>query len=206
MEEMASIAEEHDVYLLTDEIYGKMLYEAAHHSPSLRDECRERTIMLNGMSKAYAMTGWRLGYSIAPRDVTEKMGLILQTIVSCVPPFVQRAGIEAILGPQTVVDDMMAEFRKRRDLIVQGLNSLPGVSCLTPGGAFYVFPNVKGTGMSDVEFSEYMLEEAGVATCPGRYFGEHGAGFVRFSYATSLPEIEEAVERMREALEKRGVG
>jgi len=200
VEEVASIAEEHDVYLLTDEIYGKMTYDQAHNSPAHRDQCRENIIMLNGFSKAYAMTGWRLGYAIGPVDVIEKMGLIQQTIVSCVPPFIQWGGIEALEGDQKVVDDMMVQFRKRRDLIVEGLNSLPGVSCITPQGAFYVFPNITGTGMTSEKFSEYMLDKAGVASCPGVYFGEHGEGFVRFSYATSLPEIEESIERMRKAL------
>ena len=131
------------------------------------------------------------------------MGLILQTIVSCVPPFVQRGGIAALEGDQGVIGEMMVEFRKRRDLIVNGLNSLPGVSCVTPQGAFYAFPNISGTGMTSEGFGDFMLEKAGVATCPGIYFGEHGEGFSRLSYATSLSEIEEAIERMREALEKR---
>ncbi len=203
VEEVSEIAEEHDVYLLTDEIYGKMTYDEEHHSPTLSDECRDRVIMLNGFSKAYAMTGWRLGYAIGPVDVIDKMGLILQTIVSCVPPFVQRGGIAALEGDQGVIGEMMVEFRKRRDLIVNGLNSLPGVSCVTPQGAFYAFPNISGTGMTSEGFGDFMLEKAGVATCPGIYFGEHGEGFSRLSYATSLSEIEEAIERMREALEKR---
>lgn len=204
VEEVAAIAHEHDVYLMTDEIYGKMTYDEKHHSPAWIDKCKERIIMLNGWSKAYSMTGWRLGYAIGPADVIEKMGLILQTTVSCVPPFIQRAGLTALTGDQTVIDSMMAEFRKRRDLIVSGLNSLPGVSCIIPEGAFYAFPNIKETGMSSVEFSDFMLNEAGVASCPGVYFGESGEGFVRFSYATSLPEIEDAISRMRKALEGRG--
>lgn len=203
VEEMADIAEEHDVYLLTDEIYAKMTYDEEHHTPVLRDRCQERIIMLNGFSKAYAMTGWRLGYAIGPMDVIDKANLIQQTIVSCVAPFVQKGGAAAIRGDQGVVGDMMADFTRRRDLVVEGLNSLPGVSCVTPQGAFYAFPNVTGTGMTSEEFCEIMLEKAGVALCPGSFFGDHGEGFVRLSYATSLQEIQEAMERMRAVLENR---
>jgi len=203
IDEIYEICREHDVYLLTDEIYGKMTYDEEHHSPAPLDQCKERVIHLNGVSKAYAMTGWRLGYAVGPTDVIDKMGLTLQTIESCVPPFIQRGAIAALLGDQGVIGTMMVQFRKRRDLIVKGLNDLPGVHCLTPGGAFYAFPNVAGTGMNGEEFADYMLEEAGVATCPGSFFGPSGTDFVRFSYATSLPEIEEAIGRMREALGKR---
>ncbi len=203
VEEVANIAREHDVYLLTDEIYGKMTYDEEHHSPTLSDHCKERVIMLNGWSKAYSMTGWRLGYAIGPPVVIEKMGLISQTLVSCVPPFIQRAGIAALTGDQSVITTMMGEFRKRRDLIVGGLNSLPGVTCIKPEGAFYAFPNISGTGLTCVEFSDLMLEEAGVAACPGMYFGDCGKGFVRFSYASSLLQIEQAIEKMGEVLRKR---
>ncbi|HEQ79019.1 MAG TPA: pyridoxal phosphate-dependent aminotransferase [Euryarchaeota archaeon] len=205
VESVYDIAQEEDVFLLSDEIYGKMTYDVPHHSPIHRDKCNERTILLNGFSKAYSMTGWRLGYAVGPADIIEKMGLILSTEVSCVPPFVQRAGIAALEGDQGVIAEMMKHFRQRRDLIVEGLNSLPGVSCIVPGGAFYAFPNVKNTGMTDVEFTNFMLEEAGVATCPGSYFGGNGAGFVRFSYASSLEAISEAINRMRTALESRKV-
>jgi aspartate/methionine/tyrosine aminotransferase len=155
----------------------------------MRDGCRERTILINGFSKAFAMTGWRLGVAIGPEDVIGKMGLMLQLTTSCVPPFVQRAGIEAIRGPQDAVIEMMGAYRERRDLLVAGLNDLPGVTCLTPGGAFYVFPNIRGTGMDENAFTEAMLSEAGVAVLPGTAFGEHGTGYVRLCYATGSDNI-----------------
>lgn len=197
------IAEKYDVYLLCDEIYARMVYEDQHpfYSPSRRDQCRERTIVANGFSKAFAMTGWRLGCVIGPELVIEKMSLLLQTTSSCVSPFVQRAGIEAINGPQHEVDSMMKEYKARRDLLVSGLNQLPGVKCLRPGGAFYVFPNISGTGMDDETFARRMLEEAGVSLLPGSNFGKNGKGFVRLCYANSRENIEEGLKRMRDFLE-----
>jgi len=197
------IAEKHDIYLLSDEIYARMIYEdqALYYSPSRRDQCRERTIVANGFSKAFAMTGWRLGCAIAPEIVTEKMGLLLQTTTSCVPPFIQRAGIEAIRGSQDAVRSMMEEYRARRDLLVAGLNKLPGIKCLNPGGAFYVFPNISGTGMDDVTFANRMLEEAGVSLLPGSNFGQSGAGYVRLCYANSRENISEGLRRMKYLLE-----
>lgn len=200
IERMAEIAEEKDVYLLTDEIYGKMTYDQEHFSPAARDECKERTIILDGFSKAYAMTGWRLGYAIGPADLIEKMGLLLQTIISCTTTFVQYGGIAALKGDQKCVSDMMDEFRKRRDAIVTGLNSLPNVSCVKPQGAFYAFPNITKTGMTSQEFANYALNEMGVAILPGTGFGPGGEGYVRFSYASSVEDINKAIERMREKL------
>ena len=197
------IAEKYDVYLLCDEIYARMVYEDQHpfYSPSRRDQCRERTIVANGFSKAFAMTGWRLGCVIGPEPVIEKMSLLLQTTSSCVSPFIQRAGIEAISGPQYEVNSMMEEYRARRDLLVSGLNQLPGVKCLCPGGAFYVFPNISGTGMDDETFARRMLEEAGVSLLPGSNFGKNGRGFVRLCYANSRENIDEGLKRMKNFLE-----
>ena len=205
IDEVFDMAREHDVYLLSDEIYSRMVYDDEHrfYSPSMRDQCRERTIVANGFSKAFAMTGWRLGCAIGPQDVIEKMGLLLETTSSCVPPFIQRAGIEAIRGSQEGVRAMMAEYRTRRDRLVEGLNGLPGVRCFRPGGAFYVFPNITGAGMDEHTFARVMLEEAGVAVLPGSNFGPGGAGFVRLCYATSLHNIEEGLARMRRRLERR---
>jgi len=204
IDEVARIAEEYDLYLLSDEIYARMLYDCPFRSPSSRDHCRERTIIANGFSKSYAMTGWRLGVAIGPEDVIDKMGLLLQTTTSCVSPFIQYAGVVALSGDQDPIVSMMEEFKRRRNLLVEGLNNLPGVFCTKPDGAFYVFPNITGTGMTSEEFSSYMLEQAGVTLLPGTNFGQYGEGYVRLCYATSRANILEGLECMRTALEKRG--
>lgn len=205
LDEVYNIAEERDVYLLSDEVYSRMIYEQTgmFYSPSMRDGCKRRTIIANGFSKVFAMTGWRLGCVIGPPDVVEKMGLLLQTTSSCVPPFIQRAGIEAMIGSQDHVWNMIKEYRARRDFIVRRLNELPGVICLKPGGAFYVFPNIQGTGMDDETFARVMLEEAGVALLPGSNFGNSGRGYVRLCYATSRANINQGMERMEQCLKKR---
>jgi len=198
------LAEKHDLYLLSDEIYARMIYkdsETSFSTPSKYDQCKERVILVNGFSKSYAMTGWRLGVMIAPSDLVEKMGLLLETTTSCVSPFLQRAGIEALKGDQQPINQMVEEFRKRRDLIVEGLNSLPKITCLKPGGAFYVFANIKETGMKSQEFSDLLLEKAGVATCPGNFFGKYGEGYVRFCYANSIENIKKGIEKIRSVLE-----
>lgn len=200
IESAASIAEGADVYLLSDETYGKMTYGAPHFSPSVRDRCRERTILLNSFSKAYSMTGWRLGYAIGPEEVIDKMGLLLQTIISCVPPFIQYGGVAALTAGGRFTELMMEELRRRRDIIVPGLNSLSGVSCLTPDAAFYAFPNIAETGLSSEQFADIMLERAGVALLPGSNFGKYGEGYVRLSFTTSLETIERALEAIRGVL------
>lgn len=199
------IAEEHGAYLLSDEIYSRLIFDdkEAFYSPSLRDRCKRLTILTNGFSKAFAMTGWRIGGVIGPEDVVEKMGLLLQTTASCVPPFIQRAAVEAISGPQDEVRDMSAKYKTRRDLLVSGLNELPGVSCLNPGGALYVFPNIRETGMDDKSFVKAMLEEAGVALLPGTNFGECGVGYVRLCCATHEGRIREGLKRMEHYLKAR---
>lgn len=203
LDEVFHIAEEKDTYLLCDEIYSRMVYDDSKnfYSPSKRDKCLERTILANGFSKAFAMTGWRLGCVIGPEMVIEKMGLLLQTTSSCVSPFIQRAGIEAILGPQAAAKHMMYEYKKRRELLVEGLNNLPGVKCIKPGGAFYVFPNISGTGMDDETFAKHMLENAGVSLLPGSNFGVNGKDYARLCYATSQENIIEGLRRMKEYLE-----
>lgn len=199
IERVAEIAEERDLYLLSDEIYSKMTYDRPHHSAAVRDECRERTILLDGFSKSYAMTGWRLGYAVGPKKVIEKMGMELQATVSCTPDFLQYGGIAALKGPQ-MVDRMMAEFTERRNVLIEGLNSVPELSCVMPQGAFYAFPNITRTGMSSKEFADFALEKLGIALLPGTAFGPGGEGYVRLSYATSLDIIREAVDRFREGL------
>lgn len=197
------IAEKNDIYLLSDEIYARMIYpdeSTRFNSPSKYDFCKKRVIVANGFSKSYAMTGWRLGVLIGPEELIGKMALLLETSVSCVSGFIQKAGIEAMKGDQEPINNMMKEFRERREVIVKGLNSLPGVRCLEPKGAFYVFPNIKGTGLTDIEFVDYMLEKAGVACAPGSFFGDDYKDYVRFCYASSKKDIIEAIEKIREAL------
>jgi aspartate/methionine/tyrosine aminotransferase len=205
IDEVARIAEEHDIYLLSDEIYARMVFDGGNHfhTPARLDECKERTIIINGFSKAFAMTGWRLGVAIGPKEVIEKMGLVVQTIVSCVPPFIQLAGIEAIKGDQTLIEKMMAEYQKRRDILVAGLNNIPGIKCIKPEGALYVFPNIAGTGMTSEEFADFALEKAGVALLPGNNFGEHGQGFVRLCYVNTLENIELAINKLAQAIKER---
>ena len=203
--EVARIAEKNDIYLLSDEIYARMLFPGSSrfHTPAALDQCRERTIIINGFSKAFAMTGWRLGVAIGPREVMEKMGLVVQTIVSCVPPFIQLAGIEAIKGDQTAIASMLNEYRQRRDVLVAGLNNIPGISCVEPEGALYAFPNISGTGMSSEEFADFALEKAGVALLPGNNFGSCGEGFVRLCYVNSLAHIEQAIGQLAQAIRER---
>ena len=200
------IAEKHNLYLLSDEIYSRTIYEDSEtefSSPSKFDLCKERTIVINGFSKSYAMTGWRLGIVTGPPHLIERMGLLLESELSCVPPFVQRAGIEALIGGQEATFKMKEDFRKRRDVLVQGLNSINNINCVMPKGAFYAFPNIKSTDFTSEDFMDFMLEEAGVAVCPGNYFGNSGEGYVRLCYANSIENIEMGLERMKFALKNR---
>ncbi len=203
--EISNIAKEHDVYILSDEIYARMIFDGDNHfhTPAKLDQCKERTIIINGFSKAFAMTGWRLGVAIGPKEVIEKMGLVIQTIVSCVPPFIQIAGIEAVEGDQTSISKMMCEYKKRRDVLVAGLNTIPGISCVKPEGAIYAFPNITNTGMSSDEFADFALEKAGVALLPGNNFGEYGEGFIRICYVNTLENIEIAIKKLSNAIEGR---
>ena len=197
------IAKKHDLFLYSDEIYARMIYkDSVFNSPSVFDKCKENTIISNGFSKAFAMTGWRLGAVIGPSHIIEKMRLLLETTSSCVPPFIQKAGIEAIEGDQLLQKQMYKEYEARRDLIVNSINSIPGLSCVTPGGAFYVFMNIKETGMTSSEFCNYMLEDAGVAMLPGNDFGEFGEGFVRICYAVGQNEINDAMQRIKISINK----
>ncbi|UCD54965.1 MAG: aminotransferase class I/II-fold pyridoxal phosphate-dependent enzyme [Candidatus Omnitrophota bacterium] len=201
--EFARIAEEHDIYLLSDEVYAKLTYDKAHYSPSVRDQCKARTIILNSLSKQYSMAGWRLGYAIGPEKLIEKMGLLLQTIISCLPAFTQLGGRAALLGNQEFMDARIAMLRERRDILTEGLNKLPGVSCVVPDGAFYVFANISKTGITSEEYSEKLLQETGVCVLAGNYFGKGGSGYIRLCYASSpISLIEETLEKMKEFHEK----
>lgn len=197
LKEIYDLAVKHDLYIYSDEIYARMVYgDQEFFSISSLDECKERVILSNGFSKAFAMTGWRLGSLIMPAVVAERMMLFLQTTSSCVSPFLQRAGIEAITGKQVEVNDMMVEYKSRRDLLVGGLNQIPGISCHLPGGAFYAFPNIASFGMSSEAFADYILNEAGIALLPGSCFGKQGEGFVRLVYASSSENITKAISRL----------
>jgi aspartate/methionine/tyrosine aminotransferase len=196
---VAELCAERGIWLFTDEIYCRILYDEKHVTP-LQWGDRERTIVLDGFSKTFAMTGWRLGYSIAPPDLAQRIAKLQTNCNSCPATFSQIAAVAALQGPQGEVDAMVAEFRRRRDLVVKGLNELPGVSCIAPQGAFYAFANVKGTGMTSREMQKALLEEAGVGTLAGTAFGAHGEGYLRLSYANSQQNLAEALRRMKQFL------
>ncbi len=201
LEHIAQAAVSNNSWVLSDEIYTRILYdqEKAYSIASLPGMA-ERTIIMDGFSKTYAMTGWRLGFGIMPPGLAEKVGLLLTHSVGSTAQFTQLAGIEALTGPQDQVDLVVAEYKKRRDLIVAGLNQMPGVSCQKPQGAFYVFPNVKSLGSNSREIADWILEEAGVALLPGPAFGKFGEGYLRLSYANSIPNIQLALDRIGELL------
>lgn len=202
LEALATLAQEYDFLILSDEIYRCIVYEGEATSIASLPGMAERTVILDGFSKTYAMTGWRLGYGIAPHWLAEHLVRLAVNCHSCVPGFTQRAGIAALRGSQEPVRAMVAEFRRRRDAVVAGLNRLPGVHCKTPNGAFYAFPNISGTGRSAEELARELLERAGVAVLPGTAFGRFGAGYLRLSFANSLENLEQAIERMRRYLEE----
>lgn len=200
LERIYEICEKHDIYLLSDEVYSRMNYgEIPFFSPSTLDLCKKRVIVLNGFSKTFAMTGWRLGVVIGPPDVIEKMGLTVQTIVSCVSPFIQEAGVEAISGNQETVNTMMKTYKARRDCMVSMLNDIPGITCQNPGGAFYCFPNISKTNMTSKDFADFALS-AGIALLPGTDFGDMGEGFVRLCYANSLANIKTGLLQLKNAV------
>lgn len=186
-----------DVIVLTDEIYSDMLYEGEHASVLQHEGMRERTILLDGFSKTYAMTGWRLGYGVMPVKLAEHVARLQTNSTSCTASFTQMAGVAALRGDHGPVRAMVEAFRGRRDAIVDGLNGIRGFRCLRPKGAFYVFPNVEGTGMTAKDLQTRLLEEAGVACLAGTAFGSYGEGYLRFSYANSLDNIHEALSRIR---------
>ncbi len=202
LETIAELALRHDVTVISDEIYSQNIYDGEFLSIATLEGMRERTIILDGFSKAYAMTGWRLGYGIMPATIAKMVALVGQNTYSCTTTFVQEAGIDALHGPQEAVHDMVAQFRARRDAIVAGLNSLPGITCKIPDGAFYAFPNVGAITHDDRKLASFILEEALVAVLGGSCFGDAGKGYLRFSYANSLDAIATAIERMRATLPK----
>ncbi len=194
---IAGLAQHPHVAVMSDEIYSQMLYDGREHVSFLKfPEIRDRLILLDGWSKTYAMTGWRLGFSVWPKALVEKIVRLCVNCHSCVNAPTQYAGIAALEGPQDEVDKMVRAFDERRRAIVPMLNQLPGFSCVEPGGAFYTFPNITGTGMSARELQNKMLEEAGVATVAGTSFGVYGEGYIRFSYANSIENIRAAIQRI----------
>lgn len=199
---IADIALSRDIMVLADEIYSRIIYAGEHHSISSFPGMQERTIILDGMSKTYAMTGWRLGYGVMREDLAALVAKLQTNSNSCTATFTQRAGIECLTGPQDDVDKMVAEFKKRRDVIVEGLNSIPKISCKTPQGAFYVFPNIKQVGWNAKKLADHLLEEAGVAVLAGTSFGEYGEGYIRISYANSVENIKKGLERIEKALSR----
>jgi aspartate/methionine/tyrosine aminotransferase len=197
---VAEVAQKNDIYILSDEVYMNIIYEGEHHSIASLPGMQERTIILDGFSKTFAMTGWRLGYGAMPVELAEKVVLLEINSNSCTATFTQYAGVEAIRGPQDEVQRMVAEFKQRRNVIVDGLNAIEGISCLRPHGAFYVFPNIKQLGVDGKAFADLLLEKFGVAVLSGTAFGKYGNGYLRLSYANSVSNIRKALERIESAV------
>jgi aspartate/methionine/tyrosine aminotransferase len=187
-----------NIMVLSDEIYSRLIFEGAHHSIMSFDGMKERTILLDGFSKTYAMTGWRMGYGVMRVDLATHISRLMTNSSSCTASFSQVAGIEALRGPQKSVDHMLNEFKKRRDVMVAGLNKIKGFSCRLPHGAFYVFPNITQTGWPSKKLADSLLEDAGVAALSGTAFGEFGEGYLRFSVANSIENIEKALQRVND--------
>jgi aspartate aminotransferase len=200
LETVAELAHKHNFLVISDEIYSRNIYDAKFVSIAQIDGMRDRTVIVDGFSKAYAMTGWRLGYVIAPEEIAKTVTLFNNNTFSCVATFVQRAGIAALTGDDAPVQQMNATFRERRDAIVSGLNAIPGISCTVPEGAFYAFPNVSQITTDDRHLATWILQHAGVACLGGSSFGAAGKGYLRFSYAASIDDIRWGLEQLREAL------
>ena len=186
--------------VLSDEVYWAIRYGGEHHSVLEVDGMADRTILLDGWSKTFAMTGWRLGYGVFPAPLTEPVTRLVINSVSCTSAFSQHAAVAALEGPWGPVEEMVSEFGRRREVIVEGLNAIPGISCVEPAGAFYAFPNVRDLGLSSKRLEEEILERAGVACVSGTAFGMEGEGYVRFSYANSVERIRDALEAIEAVL------
>jgi aspartate aminotransferase len=205
LEHIAAAAHHHDFWVLSDEIYARLIFDGLT-APSIAalPGMRERTVICDGFSKTYAMTGWRLGYGIMPEALAERVSLLLTHSIGCTATFTQYAGLEALTGPQEPVEAVVAEYQRRRDVLVAGLNAIPGVQCRLPRGAFYVFPNVTAFGRSVDWLADYLLDEAGVAVLPGTAFGPGGEGYLRLCYANSMENIQAGLARIGEALHRLG--
>jgi len=200
--EIAQAIGDRDVMVLSDEIYSRLIFEGSHFSILSLDGWKERTVLLDGFSKTYAMTGWRLGYGVMRADLATHVARLMTNSNSCTASFTQVAGIEALRGDQTSVDKMCAEFKRRRDLMVAGLNEIKGFSCRLPKGAFYTFPNITGTGWKSKKLADALLDDAGVAGLSGTAFGDYGEGYLRFSVANSMENLEKALGRIEEWTKK----
>jgi len=193
------VAEKYNIFILSDEVYARFIYEGDFYSPAQYDFCRERVILLGSVSKTYAMTGWRLGYVVCPETIAEKLALMIQTVLSCMPNFLQYGMIEALSGEQTVVEDRLEELKRRRNRLISGLNEIEGIVCPMPKAAFYAFPNIEKVCIDDKLYCEKLLEKKGICVIPGSYFGEYGRGHVRMCYASvGLEEIDETVQLLKE--------
>jgi aspartate/methionine/tyrosine aminotransferase len=202
LERIAELAIRHDLWVMADEIYGRILYDGAEHvSIASLPGMAERTIVLDGFSKTFAMTGWRMGYAIVPESLVKTYGQLIINTISGVATFAQVGAVEALVGQQDDVDRMVVEFRARRDLVVDGLNAIPGIECRKPLGAFYVFPSIRGTGLTGADLAERLLQEAGVCVLPGSAFGTLGDDHIRISYANSQANLTEALGRIRTLVE-----
>ena len=202
LKQIAEIAIENNLIVLSDEIYKDMYYEGEHYSITKFNGMKERTIILDGFSKSYAMTGWRLGYGIFPDFLVEDITKLMTNSVSCTSVFSQMAAIAALEGSREFTINMMEKFKIRRDIIVNGLNSIEGVTCRTPLGAFYAFPNISGTGLSSSDFADIALNEYGVALLSGTAFGEYGDNYIRISFANSEENLLKAIDRLNDMIKK----
>jgi aspartate/methionine/tyrosine aminotransferase len=187
-----------DIMVLSDEIYSRLIFDGEHHSIASLDGWKDRTVILDGFSKSYAMTGWRLGYGVMRKELAQHFSKLMSNVNSCTATFTQIAGIEALRGEQGAVSMMCSEFQRRRDRFVERINQIKGFHCLVPSGAFYAFPNVRDTGMSSRQLADALLEEAGVACLAGTAFGKYGDGYLRFSIANSIENIEKALDRIED--------
>jgi aspartate/methionine/tyrosine aminotransferase len=202
LEAIAEVAIKNDIYVLSDEIYSCIIYKGRHFSIASLPGMLERTIILDGYSKTYAMTGWRLGYGIMPSDLAEQVAKLQTNCTSCTASFTQIAGIRALKDDQSAVERMVAEFKRRRDVIVEGLNKIEGIECQMPEGAFYVFPNIKKLGVESGQLENRLLNEAGVAVLSGTAFGDYGEGYLRLSYANSVDNILKALSKITNFVKK----
>ena len=202
LEELANIAKENNILVLSDEIYSRFLFEGDHKSITTFPDMLSRTIVLDGLSKTYAMTGWRIGYGVFPDNLIEPISRLVTNSVSCTASFTQQAAIEAISGSQKKPNLMVDEFKRRRNIIVDGLNSIPGFNCAMPKGAFYAFPDISGTGFSSGVLANKLLEDAGVALLAGECFGKYGEGFLRISFANSEKNLNEALSRIEKFIKE----
>ena len=205
IQHIAEAIGERNIFILSDEIYSRLIFEGEHYSIMCEPGFKERTILLDGFSKTYAMTGWRMGYGVMRADLAQQIARLATNSVSCTASFSQLAGVEALRGDQSSVEHMCAEFKRRRDMFVAGLNEIKGFSCRMPRGAFYVFPNITATGWKSKALADALLEEAGVACLSGTSFGAFGEGYLRFSIANSMENLKRALQRIREWVSRKSV-